>query len=181
MALPIERRQRHHAIHWLHPYAGQVATVLIEFPSPVQRANTIAAEPNARRPVLRSPVVLGSCRRRPRAARRPRNLTLPDRTDVTNAIPRGVRDLGPVFPPGVFIGSDGDECALLDDCGKRTGSIIAQAQELMKAKGIAPQRLKMAALCSVCAELAILEHSGSTVEDRGNHLIVRAPDNPDFH
>ncbi len=53
---------------------------------------------------------------------------------------------------GVFIGSDGDECALLDDCGKRTGALIAQAQELMKAKGIAPQRLKMAALCSVCAE-----------------------------
>ena len=53
---------------------------------------------------------------------------------------------------GVFIGSDGDECALLDDCGKRTGRVIAQAQELMKAKGIAPQRLKMAALCSVCAE-----------------------------
>ena len=53
---------------------------------------------------------------------------------------------------GVFIGSDGDECALLDDCGQRTGSVIAQAQELMKVKGIAPQRLKMAALCSVCAE-----------------------------
>ena len=53
---------------------------------------------------------------------------------------------------GVFIGSDGDECALLDDCGARTGSIIAQAQELMKTKGIAPQRLKMAAICSVCAE-----------------------------
>ena len=53
---------------------------------------------------------------------------------------------------GVFIGSDGDECALLDDCGARTGSVIAQAQELMKVKGIAPQRLKMAALCSVCAE-----------------------------
>ena len=53
---------------------------------------------------------------------------------------------------GVFVASDGDECALLDDCGARTGSIIAQAQELMKAKGIAPQRLKMAALCSVCAE-----------------------------
>jgi coenzyme F420-reducing hydrogenase delta subunit len=53
---------------------------------------------------------------------------------------------------GVFIGSDGDECALLDDCGARTGRIIAQAQELMKARGIAPQRLKMAAICSVCAE-----------------------------
>ncbi len=53
---------------------------------------------------------------------------------------------------GVFIGSDGDECALLDDCGQRTARVIAQAQELMKDKGIEPQRLKMAALCSVCAE-----------------------------
>ncbi len=53
---------------------------------------------------------------------------------------------------GVFIGSDGDECALLEDCGTRTGRIIQQAQELMKAKGISPQRLKMAAICSVCAE-----------------------------
>jgi len=53
---------------------------------------------------------------------------------------------------GVFIGSDGDECALLDDCGARTARTIAEAQDLMKARGIAPQRLKMAALCSVCAE-----------------------------
>ncbi len=53
---------------------------------------------------------------------------------------------------GVFIASDGDECALLDDCGTRTGRIIAQAQELMKAKGFSPQRLKMAAVCSVCAD-----------------------------
>jgi hypothetical protein len=30
-------------------------------------------------------------------------------------------------------------------------------------------------------DLAILEHSVSTVEDRGDHLIVRTPDNPDFH
>jgi GNAT superfamily N-acetyltransferase len=30
-------------------------------------------------------------------------------------------------------------------------------------------------------DLAILEYSGSTVEDRGDHLVVRTPDNPDFH
>ncbi|MHB1473821.1 MAG: GNAT family N-acetyltransferase [Dermatophilaceae bacterium] len=30
-------------------------------------------------------------------------------------------------------------------------------------------------------DLAILEHSGSTVEDRGDHLLVRTPHNPDFH
>jgi GNAT superfamily N-acetyltransferase len=30
-------------------------------------------------------------------------------------------------------------------------------------------------------DLDILEHSGSTVEDRGDHLIVRTPHNPDSH
>jgi len=53
---------------------------------------------------------------------------------------------------GVFIASDGEECALLPDCAQRTSRIVAQAQELMKARGIEPQRLKMAAVCSVCAE-----------------------------
>jgi len=53
---------------------------------------------------------------------------------------------------GVFIASDGEECALLPDCAERTSHIVTQAQELMKARGIEPQRLKMAAVCSVCAE-----------------------------
>jgi GNAT superfamily N-acetyltransferase len=30
-------------------------------------------------------------------------------------------------------------------------------------------------------DLAILEHCGSIVEDRGNHLVVRTPHNPDYH
>src|SRR6185312_16278254 len=29
-------------------------------------------------------------------------------------------------------------------------------------------------------DLAMLEHSGSTVEDRGTHLVVRTPDNPTY-
>ncbi len=53
---------------------------------------------------------------------------------------------------GVFIATDGEECALLPDCAERTAQIAAQAQKLMEAKGMAAQRLKMAALCSVCAE-----------------------------
>ena len=53
---------------------------------------------------------------------------------------------------GVFIASDGEECAYLPDCSERTTRIAAQAQDLMRAKGIEPQRLKMAAVCSVCAE-----------------------------
>ena len=38
---------------------------------------------------------------------------------------------------GVFIASDGEECAYLPDCAERTARIATQAQELMKAKGIA--------------------------------------------
>ena len=53
---------------------------------------------------------------------------------------------------GVFIASDGEECAFLQDCAERTSTIAAQAQVLMKEKGLEPNRLKMAAVCSVCAE-----------------------------
>ena len=53
---------------------------------------------------------------------------------------------------GVFIASDGEECAALPDCAQRTARIVATTQEFMHAAGIEPQRLKMAALCSVCAE-----------------------------
>lgn len=30
-------------------------------------------------------------------------------------------------------------------------------------------------------DLAILEHSGSIIEDRGDHLLIRSPSNPDYH
>ncbi len=53
---------------------------------------------------------------------------------------------------GVFIASDGDECAYLPDCGERSSHIVAQAQALLKDAGQSPQRLKLAAICSVCAE-----------------------------
>ncbi len=53
---------------------------------------------------------------------------------------------------GVFIGADGDECAYLPDCNARTARIATAAQELMSEAGFEPQRVMMAALCSVCAE-----------------------------
>lgn len=53
---------------------------------------------------------------------------------------------------GVFIASDGEECAYLPDCAERTSRIVSLAQGLMRERSIEPQRLKMAALCSVCAE-----------------------------
>ena len=36
---------------------------------------------------------------------------------------------------GVFIASDGDECAYLPDCSERTARIASQAQDLLRAQG----------------------------------------------
>jgi coenzyme F420-reducing hydrogenase delta subunit len=53
---------------------------------------------------------------------------------------------------GVFVAADGTDCPLLTDCTDRTARIVGRAQDLMREQGIAPERLKMAAICSVCAE-----------------------------
>lgn len=53
---------------------------------------------------------------------------------------------------GVFIASDGEECAFLPDCAERTSHISAEAQKLLKEHGLEPRRVRMAAICSVCAE-----------------------------
>ncbi len=63
---------------------------------------------------------------------------------IAHAIERGY--------DGVFIASDGDECAYLPDCSHRASGIVQEAQELLKKSGKDPQRVKMAAICSVCAE-----------------------------
>ena len=53
---------------------------------------------------------------------------------------------------GVFIAADGTDCAYLSDCTKRTGEVVEKSQSLLKENNIDPRRLKMAAVCSVCAE-----------------------------
>ena len=53
---------------------------------------------------------------------------------------------------GVFIASDGEEFAYLPDCNERSAAIAAAAQERMREARLELQRLKLAALCSVCAE-----------------------------
>jgi F420-non-reducing hydrogenase iron-sulfur subunit len=53
---------------------------------------------------------------------------------------------------GVFIAADGTDCAYVNDCTDRTGRLVARAQEEMEKGGHDPRRLKMAAICSVCAE-----------------------------
>ncbi len=53
---------------------------------------------------------------------------------------------------GVFVAADGPECALLSDCVARTSHVVEQAQTLLRKDGLDPGRVKMAAICSVCAE-----------------------------
>jgi F420-non-reducing hydrogenase iron-sulfur subunit len=53
---------------------------------------------------------------------------------------------------GVFIASDGDECAYLSDCAARSAKISSDAQARLRERGIDPGRMRMAAICSVCAE-----------------------------
>jgi F420-non-reducing hydrogenase iron-sulfur subunit len=53
---------------------------------------------------------------------------------------------------GVFIAADGSDCALVPDCTAKTAKIVFDAQELLRDRSHDPARIKMAALCSVCAE-----------------------------
>lgn len=53
---------------------------------------------------------------------------------------------------GVFIAADGDECAYLTDCSRRSAGIVEQAQAQLEELGIPAKRVRMAAVCSVCAE-----------------------------
>ncbi len=53
---------------------------------------------------------------------------------------------------GVFIAADGTDCPYLPDCTDRTARIAGKAQEMMRERGILPERMKMAAICSVCSE-----------------------------
>jgi coenzyme F420-reducing hydrogenase delta subunit len=60
---------------------------------------------------------------------------------------------------GVFIAADGTDCAFLPDCTRRTGELFGRAQELLNQHNHDPRRLRMAAVCSVCAE-SFVKHMG---------------------
>jgi F420-non-reducing hydrogenase iron-sulfur subunit len=53
---------------------------------------------------------------------------------------------------GVFIATDGEECAYLHDCAKRSNRNVQTAQKALKERGVAASRVRVAAICSVCAE-----------------------------
>lgn len=64
---------------------------------------------------------------------------------------------------GVFIAADGTDCPYGESCTENTANIISTTHELMKAKGMDPAKLKMAAICSVCAE-AFVKHMNNFAE-----------------
>ena len=53
---------------------------------------------------------------------------------------------------GVFIAADGPECTFVSDCVERTAKVLTAAQTLLEQNGYDAGRVKMAAICSVCAE-----------------------------
>jgi F420-non-reducing hydrogenase iron-sulfur subunit len=63
---------------------------------------------------------------------------------IVHAIERGF--------DGVFVAADGSDCAYVSDCTARTARTVAAAQAELKRRSLGPARVKMAALCSVCAE-----------------------------
>ena len=53
---------------------------------------------------------------------------------------------------GVFVAADGTDCPFVPDCTVKTAKVVEQAQNLLREHDVKPERLKMAAICSVCAE-----------------------------
>ena len=53
---------------------------------------------------------------------------------------------------GVFIAADGTDCPYLPDCVDKTAKRMQAAQDLLRENNIEPERVRMAGICSVCAE-----------------------------
>ena len=64
---------------------------------------------------------------------------------------------------GVFIAADGTDCTYGESCIELTSQVVSRTQDMMREKGLDPARLKMAAICSVCAE-AFVTHMKNFME-----------------
>ena len=53
---------------------------------------------------------------------------------------------------GVFVATDGEECSYLHDCAVRSNRVVTTAQKALKERGMEAGRIRVAAVCSVCAE-----------------------------
>ncbi len=69
---------------------------------------------------------------------------------------------------GVFIAACGGDCAYLSDCTSRTSALLAKAQDMLRERNISPKRLKMAGICSVCAD-SFVSHMKKFEEELAAH------------
>jgi F420-non-reducing hydrogenase iron-sulfur subunit len=69
---------------------------------------------------------------------------------------------------GVFIAACGGDCAYLSDCTSRTSALLAKAQNMLRERKISPKRLKMAGICSVCAD-SFVSHMRKFDEELASH------------
>ncbi len=71
---------------------------------------------------------------------------------------------------GVFIAADGTDCPYGESCSENTAKIVSNTHQKMKELDIDPARLKMAAICSVCAE-AFVKHMKVFMNDLTNNAV----------
>ncbi len=69
---------------------------------------------------------------------------------------------------GVFIAACGGDCAYLSDCTSRTSALLAKAQDMLREHNLSPKRLKMAGICSVCAD-SFVSHMKKFEEELAAH------------
>ena len=69
---------------------------------------------------------------------------------------------------GVFIAACGGDCAYLSDCTSRTSALLEKAQVMLRERHISPKRLKMAGICSVCAD-SFVSHMRKFGEELPTH------------
>jgi F420-non-reducing hydrogenase iron-sulfur subunit len=69
---------------------------------------------------------------------------------------------------GVFIAACGGDCAYLPDCTSRTSALLAKTQNILREQNISPKRLKMAGICSVCAD-SFVSHMRKFEEELGSY------------
>ena len=69
---------------------------------------------------------------------------------------------------GVFIAACGGDCAYLSDCTSRTSALLEKAQDMLRERNISPKRVKMAGICSVCAD-SFVSHMRKFEEELTTH------------
>ena len=68
---------------------------------------------------------------------------------------------------GVFIAADGTDCSYGESCGEKTSQIITSTHQRMRERNLKPSQLKMAAICSVCAD-PFVKHITSFMKELSN-------------